>query len=156
MEDKEIRWLTSSITQRCIQPEHNRQMGKSCIPPFPQKRWPQSCQELSKTVKVYNTLLLNCIEPEIEKVLWKNQNDFQGNWSTTSQNLTIRQILKEFVQKKKNSIFLQGVWFHTQREDAANTSNVRSPQRNCHSHNPINPIPPLGQDMTEGQFLSGV
>ena len=43
--------------------------------------------------KIYNALLLNCIEPEIEKILRKNQNDFQRNQSTTSQILTICQIL---------------------------------------------------------------
>ena len=40
--------------------------------------------------KIYNTLLLNCIEPEIEKILRKNQNGFRRNQSTTSQ---IRQII---------------------------------------------------------------
>ena len=39
-------------------------------------------------------LILNRIEPKIEKILWKNQNGFQRNRSTTSQILTICQILK--------------------------------------------------------------
>ena len=45
-------------------------------------------------VKNYNALLLNHIEPEIEKILRKNQNGFQRNQSTTSQILTIHQILE--------------------------------------------------------------
>ena len=32
--------------------------------------------------------------PKIEKILWKNQNGFRRNWSTTSQILTIHQFLK--------------------------------------------------------------
>ena len=42
--------------------------------------------------KIYNALLLNCIQPEIEKILRKNQNCFRRNWST-SQILTICWIL---------------------------------------------------------------
>ena len=30
---------------------------------------------------------------------------------------------------------LQGVWLHTEREDGANISRLRSPQRNRRSHN---------------------
>ena len=51
-------------------------------------------------VKIYNVLLLNCIEPKIEKILWKNQNSFQRNWSTTSQILTICRILESVHAKK--------------------------------------------------------
>ena len=43
--------------------------------------------------KIYNTLLLNHIDPEIEKILRKNQNGFQKIWSTTSQILMIQQII---------------------------------------------------------------
>ena len=39
--------------------------------------------------KVYNALLLNCIKSEIKKILWKNQNGFPRNRSTTSEFLTI-------------------------------------------------------------------
>ena len=31
--------------------------------------------------------------------------------------------------------FLQGIRFHTQREDAANTTSIWSFQRNCHHYN---------------------
>ena len=43
---------------------------------------------------IYNALFRNHIEPEIENILRKNQNGFQRNRSTTSQILTIRQILE--------------------------------------------------------------
>ena len=43
----------------------------------------------SIAAKIYNALLLNCVEPEIEKTLRKNQNGFQRNRSKTSQILTI-------------------------------------------------------------------
>ena len=43
--------------------------------------------------KIYNSLQLNHIEPEIEKILKKNQNGFWRNQSTTSQILTIHKIL---------------------------------------------------------------
>ena len=44
--------------------------------------------------KVYNALLLNRIQPEIEKILWKNQNSFWRNWSITSHILTILWIIE--------------------------------------------------------------
>ena len=53
----------------------------------------QSIILTSIAVKMYNALLLNCIKPEIEKILWKNQNGFQRNRSTTSQIMIIRRIL---------------------------------------------------------------
>ena len=48
----------------------------------------------SIVAKVYNALLLNHIEPEIEKVMRKNQNAFQGNRSTASQIEKICQIIE--------------------------------------------------------------
>ena len=43
---------------------------------------------------IYNALLRNCIEPEIDNILRKNQNGFRRNRSTTSQTLTIRRTLE--------------------------------------------------------------
>ena len=72
-------------------------MNKRLHPPLPQERWPQNCQELptliSIAAKIYNALLLNCVKPEIEKILRKNQNGFWKKWSPTSQILTIRQTI---------------------------------------------------------------
>ena len=50
--------------------------------------------------KVYNALILNCIQLEIEKILLKNQNGFRKNCSTTSQILKNRRTI-EREQKKK-------------------------------------------------------
>ena len=46
------------------------------------------------TAKIYNALLCNHIETKIDNILRKNQNGFQRNRSTTSQILTICQILE--------------------------------------------------------------
>ena len=43
----------------------------------------------SIVAKIYNALLRNCIEPEIEKILRKNQNGFQRNQSMTCQILGV-------------------------------------------------------------------
>ena len=48
---------------------------------------------------VNNALLLNHIKPEVEKILMKNQNSFQRNWSTTSQILNICWIIKRVYAK---------------------------------------------------------
>ena len=31
---------------------------------------------IDMTAKAYDTPLCNCIQPEVEKILWKNQNNF--------------------------------------------------------------------------------
>ena len=56
--------------------------------------------------KIYNALLCNCIEPKIENILRKNQNDFQRNWSMTSQILTICQILEGVCPKNLEATIL--------------------------------------------------
>ena len=73
---------------------------KGCILPFPKKgdlgltKNYRGITLTSIAAKIYNALLRNRIEPEIEHILRKNQNVFQRNRSTTSQILTIRRILE--------------------------------------------------------------
>ena len=73
---------------------------KGCILPFPKKddlglaKNYRGITLTSIAAKTYNALLRNCIEPKIDNILRKNQNDFQSNRSTTSQILTIRRILE--------------------------------------------------------------
>ena len=73
---------------------------KGCIFPFPKKgdlRIAKNYQGITLTsiaAKIYNAQLHNCIEPKFEKILRENQNGFQRNRSTTSQILTISQILE--------------------------------------------------------------
>ena len=68
---------------------------KGCILPFPKEadlRIAKNYQGITFTsiaAKIYNALLLNCIEPKIEKIFRKNQNGFRRNQSTTSQILDV-------------------------------------------------------------------
>ena len=84
----------------------------------------------SIAAKIYNVLLLNSVEPKIEKILRKNQNGFRRNRSTTSEILTIRRILGVRAKKHRSVTILcrllPGIWLHTQREYGANTSRLRS------------------------------
>ena len=72
---------------------------KGCTLPFPKKgdfRIAKNYCGITLTsiaAKIYNALVCNRIELKIEKILWKNQNGFQRNRSTTSEILTIRRIL---------------------------------------------------------------
>ena len=81
-------------------PYHNQNMierwTEGCILPFPRKgdlgiakNYP-GITLTSIAAKIYNALLLNRIELEIEKTLRKNKNGFRRNRSTTLQILTIR------------------------------------------------------------------
>ena len=56
------------------------------------------------------------MKPEIEKILWKNQNGFWKNWSTTSDYLS-NQWRSTCKKSHGHTIvyrFSQGIWFHTQ------------------------------------------
>ena len=78
------------ITMKYLTRIHLRDGQKGCILPFPKKgdlRIIKNYQDITLTsivAKVYNTLLLNHIKPEIVKILRKNQNGFQRNQSATS------------------------------------------------------------------------
>ena len=83
MKDEDIRRHTFSIMQRCLQSKHqgNRQKAAS----FPKKSDLGIAKNYSGitltaiTAKFYDALLFNWIKPEIEKILWKNQNSFCRN-----------------------------------------------------------------------------
>ena len=75
-------------------------MDKGIHPPFTKKSdlWLvknyRGITLTSIVTKIYNTLLRNCIERKIEKIIRKNENGFQRNQSMTSQILTICRILE--------------------------------------------------------------
>ena len=79
---------------------------KHCIHPFSKKgnlRITKNYRGITPTAtdaKVYNALLLHDIQPEILKILRKNQNNFRRNRSTTSRILTIHPIIEEAYVKK--------------------------------------------------------
>ena len=74
-------------------------MDKGCILPFLKKvnfglaKNYRGITLTSTEAKIYNALLRNRIEPQIENIFRKNQNGFRRNRFTTSQILTIRRIL---------------------------------------------------------------
>ena len=85
---------------------------KGCILPFPKKgdlgiaKNYRGITLTSIAAKIDNALLCNCIELKIEKILRKNQNGFQRNQSTTSQILTICQILGVHAKNLEATILL--------------------------------------------------
>ena len=85
---------------------------KGCILPFPKKgnlglaKNYRGITLTSIATKIHNALLRNRIEPQIDNILRKNQNDFRRNRSTTSQILTIRRILEGVRAKKQLATIL--------------------------------------------------
>ena len=83
-----------------------------CILPFPKKgdlglaKNYRGITLRSIAAKIYNALLRNCTEPQIDNILRKNQNGFRRNRSTTSQILTIRRILEGVRAKKLQATLL--------------------------------------------------
>jgi hypothetical protein len=73
---------------------------EGCILPFPKKgdlSLASNYRGITLTpisTKVYNTMLRNRIQPEIEKILRPNQNGFRKNRSTLGQILTVRRIIE--------------------------------------------------------------
>ena len=115
-----------------------------CILPFPKKGDLKIAKNYwgitltPKAAKIYNALLVNPIKPEIEKILKKNQNGFCRNQLdniTNSDNLlNFRCLCKKPQSYIPICTFLQDIWHHTQREDRANTSSLRSTQGDHCSH----------------------
>ena len=58
------------------------------------------------SAKIYNTLLLNRIQPALETILRKNQNGFQKNQSTVGQILTVRRIIEGVRAKNLKAVLL--------------------------------------------------
>ena len=73
---------------------------EGCILPFPKKgdlSLATNYRDITLTpiaAKIYNSMLLNRIQPEVEKVLRRNQNGFRKNRSTVGRILTVRRIIE--------------------------------------------------------------
>ena len=61
----------------------------------------------STAAKIYKGLTLSCMEPEIEKIIWKNQKGFRRNRSATSQILTVRRILGILAKKHEATLLFE-------------------------------------------------
>ena len=85
---------------------------KGCILPFPKKgdlRLAKNYRGITLTyiaAKIYNARLRNRIEPKIDNNLWKNQNGYRRNRSTTSHILTIHRILEGIRAKNQQATLL--------------------------------------------------
>ena len=85
---------------------------EGCILPFPKKGdlgLTSNYRGITLTAiaaKIYNAMLLNRIQPEIEKVLRRNQNGFRKERSTTGQILTVRRILEGVRAKNLEAVLL--------------------------------------------------
>ena len=85
---------------------------EGCILPFPKKGdlgITNNYRGITLTAiaaKIYNSMLLNRIQPEIEKVLRKNQNGFRKKRSTVSQILTVRRIIEGVRARNLQAVLL--------------------------------------------------
>ena len=85
---------------------------EGCILPFPKKGdlgVPGNYRGITLTAiaaKIYNKLLLNRIQPEIEKILRRNQNGFRKNRSTTGQILSVRRLIEGINAKNLQATLL--------------------------------------------------
>ena len=92
--------------------------------------------------KIYNALLPNSIEPEIETILRTNQNGFRRNPSTISQILTIRRILGGSAKNLKATLLFVDFSkaFNSIHRDKMKQILLAYglSKKNCHSHNDKN------------------
>ena len=85
---------------------------EGCILPLPKKEiWVsrknyRGITLTSIAAKIYNSLLFNRIQPEVEKILRRNQNGFRKNRSTVSQILTVRRIIEGVKAKNMQAALL--------------------------------------------------
>ena len=117
-----------------------REMNESRHPPFSQERWQRDHNRCITLIaiagKVLHAKLINCIQPEIEKILRKNPNNYREYRSTTLPILTTSRIIEGVRAKKSQAaelfvVFFGGIWVHTQGKNGANATIIWSPQRNC-------------------------
>ena len=79
---------------------HIDRWREGCILPFPKKgdlgdaKNYRGITLTTISAKIYNKMLLNRIQPELERILRKNQNGFRKNRSTEGQILTVRRIIE--------------------------------------------------------------
>ena len=89
-------WLYNTVHELNIK----EKWTKSCTLCFPKKgdfritKNYRGITLMTLATNVYNVLFLNCLQQEIEKILSKNQNSFQRNYSTISQILIIQWLIK--------------------------------------------------------------
>ena len=84
-------------TQRINKNSINK-LSKGCFLPFLREGdlgFAKNYCSITLTVKDYSALLLNRIRPEVEKILWKNQNGCWRNRSTSSHSNHRRRSYKE-------------------------------------------------------------
>ena len=103
------------LLQLCNAVYNQNQIDKwteGCILPFPKKgdlgdaKNYRGITLTAIAAKIYNTLLLNRIQPELEKILRKNQNGFRKNRSTVGQILTVRRIIEGIRAKNLPAVLL--------------------------------------------------
>ena len=88
------------------------QWTEGCILPFPKKGDLGSVSNYRGitlthiAAKVYNSMLLNRIQPTMEKILRKNQNGFRKGRSTVGQILTVRRIIEGVRAKNLQAVLL--------------------------------------------------
>ena len=89
---------------------------------------------------IYNALLLNRIQHDMEKILRRNQDGFRKGCSTIGQILTVRRVIKG-IKARQVPVTLLFVdfskgfeSFHREKMEK-NSIRLRNTQRNCHSHN---------------------
>ena len=89
--------------------------------------------------KIYNALLLNRIEREIEKILRKNQNVFRRNWSSISEIIIIRRITEVVRAKNLKATLLFVVFSKTFDfiHRGKMEQMLQASQRNCCGHNDV-------------------
>ena len=84
--------------------------------------------------KVYSSLLLNCVRPEVEKFFRKNQDCFSGKsiHNFTDSDCPSKHRLNTSKKSRANTFifrFRKGIWFHTHRKYRTNTSIIWSLQK---------------------------
>ena len=118
---------------------------KGCITPFPKmgnlgNTKNRRCITLTSiAAKFYNALLHNRKEPKMEKILRKKENGFRIDQSTTSQILTIGQILEVVWAKNTEANFYSSDflrYFTPYKEGRwGKYFSLKTSQRNYGSHN---------------------
>ena len=115
--------------------------AKGCILPLSKKSnfgITKNYRRISRTaiaIKVYNSMLLNRIQPEPKKILWKIQSGFQRNRFRNTDSDYPPNRWRIACKIARGITIVCSISFHTQRKHRANTACMWYLQRKYYSSN---------------------
>ena len=106
--DAIIRFFANKLLNENVKPD---QCYEITLLPIPKSGYLRETENyhgiiLSSLAKLVNKMILNRIQPEIDKYLRRNQNGFSPAWSTTAHILALRRVIEGVKRNNREAILI--------------------------------------------------